>query len=203
MGIGVEQAVDIAEEHQKIRPAESGHDGGQGVVVPQDLVVPRLDLGGGDGVVFIDDGNDPHFQQGVEGVGQVLRPDGIVHVVPRQQDLPHRAGVFGKELIVDVHDVALSHGCRCLLVAELRGPRPHLQLGHPHGNGAGGYQDHLVSHAVQIGQHPGHPLDALKVQNTGRMGQRRCAHLDDDPLFSAHSRTLLPAPGNALRSFCC
>ena len=54
LGVRVVQTIDVAEQHQQVRPAQVRHDGGQGVVVAQDLVVAGLDLGGGDGVVLVD-----------------------------------------------------------------------------------------------------------------------------------------------------
>ena len=65
MGLGVRviEAVDITEENQQIRLAQSRHNSGQRVIIAQDLVVPRLNLGGGDGVVLIYHRDDPHGEQ--------------------------------------------------------------------------------------------------------------------------------------------
>ena len=124
-GIGVVEAVDVAHQHQKIRAAQSGHDGRQRVVIAQHLAFARLDLSRRHRVVFIDHRDDSQLQQRFKRVAQMLRTDRRVHVFPRQEDLSHRTVILRKQLIINVHHHALSHRRRGLLHPKLR--RPFLQ----------------------------------------------------------------------------
>ena len=122
LGVGVIQPVDVAEQHQQVRMAQRRHNGGQGVIVAQDLVTAGLDLGGGDGVVFVDHWDDPHLQQSGESAAQVLGPVRVLHIVAGQQDLGHGAVVLGEELVVNVHHPALAHGGGRLLHSQFLRP---------------------------------------------------------------------------------
>lgn len=68
LGIGVGtrvlvvQAVDVGHEEQEVGVHHGGGDGGEGVVVAE------LDLGDGQRVVLVDDGDDSHVEELVDGV---------------------------------------------------------------------------------------------------------------------------------------
>ena len=61
-GVLIEEAVDVGEEHQEVGAHQVADQGGQVVVVPE------LELVGGHGVVFVDDGHHLPAQQGEQGV---------------------------------------------------------------------------------------------------------------------------------------
>ena len=183
LGVGVVKPIDVREQDQQVRPAQLRHDGGQGVIVAQHLVMPGLDLGGGHGVVLIHHRDDAHLQQGGEGAPQMLRPVRVLHIVPGQQDLGHGAVVLGKELVVNVHHAALAHGGGCLLHPQFLWPLRETQTGGAHGNGAGGHQNDLMPRAAEVGQHPHQMLHAPQVQTAGVMGEGGGAHLYHDALF--------------------
>ena len=186
LGVRVIKAVDIGEQDQKIRLTQLRHDGGQGVVIAQHLVVAGFDLGGGDGVVFVHHRDDPHLHQGGEGAPQVLGPVLLLHVVAGQKDLGHGTIIFGKQLIIQVHHPALAHGGGGLLHTQLLWAFRKSQLCGAHGNGAGGHQNDLVAHAAEIGQGADQMLHAAQVQVPGVVGQGGGAHLHDDTLFLFH-----------------
>ena len=58
VGIGRVQAVDVAQQHQQVGLCTAGHDGRQCVVVAD-----GGDLIGGNGVVFVDDGQGTQLQK--------------------------------------------------------------------------------------------------------------------------------------------
>ena len=58
--------------------------------------LPHLDLGGGYGVVLIDDRQGPQFQQAEHGVLKILPPVLVVHILPSEEDLGHRVVVLGE-----------------------------------------------------------------------------------------------------------
>ena len=70
-GIAVVESVNVGEDHETLCPTEDGDDRGEHVVISEEPVL-RLDLRVAYRVIFIYDRDDPHLQQGVEGVGQVF-----------------------------------------------------------------------------------------------------------------------------------
>ena len=182
-GIGVIQAVDVAEQNQQVCLAQLRYKSGEGVVVAQHLVVARLDLGGGDGVVFVHHRDDAHLQQGGEGIGKMLRTLRFIHVVAGQQDLGHGAVIFGEKFVVNVHHAALAHGSGRLLHAQLLRTLGQAQLFRAHGNGAGGDQYDFVSHSLQIRKGSGQMVHAAQIQIAGLMGQSGGTNLHDNTLF--------------------
>ena len=50
MGIGGIESVDIGQKDEKVCPNADGNLGGEGIVIAED------DLGGGNGIVLVDDG---------------------------------------------------------------------------------------------------------------------------------------------------
>ena len=191
--VRVEQAVDVAQQHQQVRFAQFRHDGGQRVVVAQHLVGAGLDLGGGHGVVFVDDGDNPHLQQRRERGAQVRRSLLVCHVAVRQQDLRRIAVVFREQFVVDVHHAALADRGRSLFEAQLLRPFRQSQLGRAHGDGAGTDQDHLVAFALQIRHGAHQALHAAQIQVSVLMRQRGRADFYDDPLFPLFFHKISPS----------
>ena len=113
----------------------------------------------------------------------MLCPLRIVHVVTGQQDLGHGAIVFGEQLVVNVHHPALAHGGGRLLHPQLLWPLRKPQFGGAHGDGTGGHQNDLMSHAAEIGQCADQMLHAPQVQTAGVMGQGGGAYLHDNTLL--------------------
>ena len=66
VGVGGVQAVDVAQQHQQVGMDAAGDDGGQRVIVAD-----GGDLVGGNGVVLVDDGQRPQFQQPGQGVLEI------------------------------------------------------------------------------------------------------------------------------------
>src|SRR5690606_22186151 len=64
-GVGVVQPVDVGEEHEQVGAHEVGDER------PEPVVVAEADLGGGHGVVLVDDRDDPEVQQRLEGAAGV------------------------------------------------------------------------------------------------------------------------------------
>ncbi len=192
MGVLVVQSVDVAEQHQQIRPAQPGHDGGQGVVVPQHLGPSGLDLGGGYRVVLIHHRDAPQLQQGLKGILQVLGPAGVVHILVGEEDLGHRGPVLPEEFVIDVHEFTLAYCGHGLLHPQGSGPLAQAQLAHTHADSPRGHQNDLVSLAVEVGQHHSQPVNGSEIHTAIVPGQGRGAHLDHHAqrLFFCHQQTL-------------
>ena len=173
-GVGGIQPLNVAEQHQQVGLGRAGHNG------PQGVVVAHLDLLGGDGVVLIDDGQGTQLQQAGHGIFKVPPPVGVVHVLPGEQDLGHRVVILGEQLVIGIHQLALAHGGGRLFGGHVAGAAWQIQLAHPHADGTGGHQDHLVSRVFQVGQHLYQLLHMADVQPPGGVCQGRGAHFYHD-----------------------
>ena len=178
MRVGGVQALDVAEQHQQVRFNADGHNGGQRIVVAQggDL----CDLSCGNRVVFVDDRNGAQLQQALERRFHVVAAHFVLDVRRREQHLRHGVVVFGKQLVVGVHQLALAHGRGGLLGGHVRGARPELQLAHAHADGARGNQHDLVPGILQVRQCFAQCFHQADVQTSGFVGKRGSAHLYDD-----------------------
>ena len=95
----------------------------------------------------------------------------MVDILAGEQNLGHRVVVLGKQLVIGVHQLALAHGGGGLLGGHVAGLAGQVQLAHPHANGPGGHQNHLVPRVFQVGQHLHQLLHVADVQPPGGMGQ--------------------------------
>ena len=187
-GVGGVETVDVREEDEQVGLHTHGDAGGQGVVVAD------LNFFRGHGVVFVDDGQGVQLQQTDHGVVEVAEPVGLVHFLGSEQDLGHRMIVFPKGFVVGIHQLALAHGGGGLLGGHVGRPAGQVQLAHPHADGAGGHQDGLIPHALQIGQYTGQMLHVLQVEAPGLPGEGGCAHLDHQPARIARLFHVLHTP---------
>src|SRR6056297_1146459 len=87
--IGIEQPVDIAEQHQQLCAGQQRHARAQAIVVAEP------DLAGRDGVVFVDDRHDATIQQCLDGIARVEKPAAVFQVVEREQKLGGAAPAIG------------------------------------------------------------------------------------------------------------
>ncbi len=150
MRVGGVQPVDVGEQDEQLRLGQLGDDGREGVVFPDGVVY--ADLVGDHGVVFVDDGDGLELKQTQEGIAHVLPPPLVPHVGPGQQHLGHRMVVLGEQLVVDVHQFALSYRRGGLFGGHVGGTARQLELAHPHADGPRGHQDDFMPRVFQIGQ---------------------------------------------------
>ena len=178
MGVGGVQPVDVRQEDQKVRVNALRHDGGQGVVVADD------DFVGGDGVVLVDDGQGVQLQQPVQGVGKVLPPGLVGGVVPGNQQLGYGVVVVTEQLVVCIHQLALSHGSGGLLRGDVLWPLPQPQLSHAHADGTGGNQNHFVTGIFDVAHDFAQQLHPADVQVPGGVRQSGGADFNNDAHIS-------------------
>ena len=181
VGVGGVQAVDVAQQHQKVGADAAGDDGGQRVVVAD-----GGDLIGGDGVVFVDDRQGTQLQQAGEGILDVLPAAGVLDVHAGQQNLRHGVVVGRKEPVVGVHQFTLPHGGASLLGGHILRPRRERKLAHAHADGTRGDQNDFVPGVFQVTEDFDQFFGVADVQPPGGVCQRRGADFDDD----AHTLTL-------------
>lgn len=177
--ISVIQAVDIGQHDEQIGLQKRGHNGGQGVVVSKvgaDQLVDRYR------VVLINHGDDPHFQQGGEGVEDILLGVVVFHDIPGEQDLRHRAVVLSKQLVVYEHQLALPNRRDGLLFTGAGGAHAQTELTHSDTDGTGADQDDFLPGILQIAQHLAQGFDGADVQFSILIGEGRGSDLDHHPL---------------------
>lgn len=89
--------------------------------------------------------------------------------------------VVGAEgLVVDVHQLTLANGGCGLLGGHIAGALLEAQLSNAHSNGAGGYQNNLISGIFQIADDLAQIFYLTDVQVPGGMCQRRSPYFDTD-----------------------
>ena len=108
--IGIVKAVDIREQHEKVRAHHHGDAGGEPVIVAE------ADLVGGDRVVLVDHRHRAEPEQGRDRAARVEIAPACFGILMGEQDLRHR------------HLVAAEHGLIGVGEADLaaRGRRLHL-----------------------------------------------------------------------------
>ena len=114
-GVLVVQPVGVGEQDQEVGPHQVADEGRQVVVVPE------LELVGGHGVVFVDDGHHLPLEQGKQGVAGVQEAGAGFQVVVGEEDLGHLEAEFGEGLLVGEHEGALAGGGHGLLLGDAAG----------------------------------------------------------------------------------
>ena len=185
VGVSVVQTVDIAEQDQQVGVYRRRYDSGQGVVLADGVL--HAHLVGGHGVVLVDNGQRAQLQQPENGVAHVAAALLAADILAGEQHLRHRVVVFVEQLVVGVHQLALTHGGCGLLGGHVRRAAGQIQLTHAHADGAGGHQNDLVPGIFQVTEHLAQRLHPLDIQPPGGVRQRGGADLYGD----THIKTLL------------
>ena len=192
-GVGVRRrircviSVDIRQDDDQVRVGQAAHEGGHVVVVPDFEVVQ------GDRIVFIDNGNDAHFQQFHKRVARIDVVVPVPHFHPRQEHLGHRDAIFGKSLLVGMHQDSLPHGGDGLLARDGPGFFRQAQAIDAHGLRPAGHKDNFLAPVVEVAQLPRQMVDAGKIPAIVRVGDGTRPDLDDNPLCLPQVR---PIPNN-------
>src|SRR5437899_9304502 len=118
LGIVGVQAVDIGKQHQEIGVNVRHHQSGEFVVIAEDSDAFRaaggaIELGGGNGVIFVDDGDNAELKQSGERGAKVFVAARIEKIVFRQQDLCHAEAQLFKGIVVHAHQPEIGRAsCR-------------------------------------------------------------------------------------------
>ena len=122
-----------------------------------------------------------------------------MNVFSRQKDLRHGMVVFGKQLVVNIHQLALPHGGRGLLGGHIIRPFRKIELSDAHGDGAGGYEDDFVPGVFDIAEDLAEGFHAADIHAPGGMRQIRRTDLYGDSHIA--SPWLIMRKGNAFPDF--
>ncbi|MNX48816.1 hypothetical protein D3C86_794090 [compost metagenome] len=172
-GIRGKEPLLVSEQDQQIRIRQDGGAGGEVVVVP------HLDLGGGHGVVLVDDGDDAMIEQGAQGVAGIEVTLPVLQIGAGQQHLADVQPVEVEQVLPYPDELGLAHRRQHLLVGQGRRQRRVPQVLTSGGDGAGGHQNDTVSVSMQGGTLPDQ-LHHVGTVETGRSpGEHAGAQFDD------------------------
>ena len=173
------EPVDVRQEDEQVRIDEAADHGRQGVVVADFIFVD------GDDVIFIDDGNDAHVEQGQQGVAGVHEFAPVLGIHAGQEDLADDLAVFAEKPFIRMHEDALADGGEGLLFPDRPGPVVHMEGCQAGVGGAGADEEHLLALVLEVRQFPDQVFHALVVQFPRRMGNGAGPDLDDDAFLLA------------------
>ena len=149
----------------------------------QSVVVADNNFLSGNRVILVDNRHHPQFQKPVQRIGEIGMPNFACQIVCRNQQLGNGMVILAEQLVIDVHQFALSHSRRGLLGGNVLGAASQAQLSNAHANGSGGNQDQFVPGVANIAHgftERFHPPDIQLARSIGQCG---CTDFDNN----AHS----------------
>ena len=174
-GVGGVEAVDVGQQDQLVGLDHFGDAGGEAVVVAE------ADFGGGDGVVFVDDGDAAERQQGAEGLAGVEVAAAVLGVAQGQQELGGGEVVGGQRLGPGLGEADLADGGGGLFFLQFQAFLGEAEGAPGQGDGAGGDDDDFGAALAQGGDVGG---DAVEPGGAGGglflVDDEGAADLDDD-----------------------
>ena len=99
------------------------------------VVVAHADFLGGNGIVFIDDGDDALFEERGESVACIDKTLAVLHVGTRQQNLADAHLVDGKKVFPHAHQLQLADGSKQLLADNRRRQLREIEMSTPGSDG--------------------------------------------------------------------
>lgn len=177
-----EEAVGGGEDDEEIGGEEGGDEGGEAVVVAE------LEFGDGDGVVFVDDGDEAAAEEGEEGVAGVEVAGVVGEVLVGEEDLGDAEVVVAEEGLVHGHEAALSDGRTGLELGEIAGAGIEAEGAHAGADGAGGDEDGFEAGGAEGGE-LGDELGELDLVGAfAGVGEDAGPEFDDDASGLAEER---------------
>ena len=143
--VAVVQAFLVGQKDKGVGFDEVGHERAEGVVVAE------FDFVGGNGVVFVDDGDDAFGQQGLQGAAGVEVAGAVAQVVVGEQDLGGADAVRCERGFVGLGDAGLPDGGGGLQFVDGGGAFAPAQPFDAFGDGTAGNEDGLHALFAQFG----------------------------------------------------
>ena len=111
---------------------------------------------------------------------EVLSSGFVFDIRSRQKDLRHGMIVFTEKLIVRIHQLTLTDGCRRLFCGNIGGAFAKSELADTHTDRAGRDQDQLMSRIFEVAHHTAKFFYSANVDKPRRVSQRRCSDFNDN-----------------------
>ncbi len=181
--VGGVQAIDVRQQHQGVCADHLRHARGQAVVVAE------ADLGGGDGVVLVDDGDAAEAQQRRDGGARIEVAPAVLGILEGEQQLGGVQPVAGQCLLPGAGQADLADRGGGLLFLQPQRPARQAERAARQRDGAGGDHHHLRTARAQgcdIRRDGGEPGGAWRC--AGLIDHQRGADLDDDALRGGEGR---------------
>ena len=166
--------VDVRKKNEKLGTNAFSNQRRKGIVVTD------LDLLGGDRVVFVDDRDHVKLEKAIERAFKILVSFFVLEVVGSQKKLSNRVVVARKELVVDVHQLALTDRCRRLLGGDITGACGEHKLAHSHSDRTRGNEDYLVTCVFKIAEDLAEYLHQSYVESARRVSEGRRTYFYND-----------------------
>ena len=178
-GIAVVKTVDVGDEHQRLCIHQIGDNSGKIVVV---AYIASGQLVNGDRVVFVDDGDDSHIDQSGHAVNDILSVMLVFHIIAGEKHLRCLHAVFGKNFVVEKHQLTLAHGSHCLTACRIGGSLLKSHLAYAHSQSAGGDKNDLSAAVAEVAYYAAKVVDAADIGLAVFICKGGCPHLDDNAL---------------------
>src|SRR5690606_114292 len=128
------------------------------------VVAAEAELGGGHGVVFVDDRDDAERERPRQGAVRVAVVVAADEVLGGEEHLAHAPAVLGEGLGVPRHEDALAHRGGRLRGGEVLRPHGQTERRDAGGDGAGGDEDDLLTGVAPVGEHLDERVQAREVE---------------------------------------
>ena len=175
---GSHQPVDGSEDDELVGLDEAGYVGGKTVIVAD------LDLFVSDGVVFVDDGENPFLgEQVFEGQAGVAGAGLAVEVAVGEEELAAEDFVAMEGVLVLAHQLDLPDGGAGLKLVGFLGPLGEIHDGHAGGDGPGGDDHDFIAVMDKRGELADQRADVASVDGAVFAGEHTRAQFDDPAMF--------------------
>lgn len=174
-GRGGVEPVDIGEEHQQVG-AGHGRDPRR-----KPIIVAVTNLGGGDGVVLVDDGYGAQVEQAAKRRARVEIAAALLGIGQRQQHLSGGEAVGAQRFGPVAGQRDLADGGSGLALLQPQGAGGQAEHGAPERDRAGGDDEDIGAALVQLGEVLGQCSEPGMAQAAAAaVDQQAGADLDDD-----------------------
>lgn len=157
--VGVLQSIHAGENHQALSLDQNSDFGGEAVVVAEAKFFY------GDGIVFVDDGDDGiGGEETFERVASIRAVRLAVDVSVGEQKLRNVQTVRAKRCGVALHEIGLAGGGAGLFAGEIVGPFAETEHAHAGGNRRAAHEHAGMASASERGDLCGEALKLLAIQ---------------------------------------
>ena len=173
-GVTVIEGINVGQKHQQIGMDQIGHHGREAIVIG------KLKLYRGYGIVIIDNGHHTHTQQRFKGTRSRVFSFVVFDVLFGQKNLGYFLVIFIEEVFINLDQRSLAHrGCR-LFKPDFCWALIKAQSGRADAHGARRNEDHFFALVFQIGQNPGQLFQTAQIDAAVGIGDGGCADFDNN-----------------------
>ena len=171
------QTLNVGKNDQKVGFGHTGDDRRQRVIVTDLDLICRYRI------IFIHDRDRAELKQCLDGASHVEIALRIHRIALREKELSDGLPVFMEKMLIGIHESALPHSRRCLLVGkEIRLLRKS-QHGQTHTDRPRSDKHHIKAAVFEVGQLPRQVVQVAEIHFPIFIGNRAGTDLHDHTLF--------------------